>query len=122
MKKNIFIFSLILLTLPSVSFAALDGLSSLLQSTLGIVKMIIPIMFGLAFVYFFWGMGQFILHDAGNDKTRADGKQKMLWGVIAIFVMASISGIIFFIGDFTGIKPDVQMIKTGFTGDIAPNQ
>ena len=119
MKKNIFLL-LCACIIPSVSYAALDGITGLLNSVLNIVKMFIPIIFGLAVLYFFWGMGQFILNDAGNDKTRADGKQKMLWGVIALFVMASITGIIVFIGDSIGIKPDINMVKTGVSSDIAP--
>ena len=108
MKKNLLIILLASLIIPSVSFAALDGVTSLLNTILGIVKLVIPIMAGLAVVYFFWGMGQFILHDAGNDKTRAEGKQKMLWSVIALFVIFSIMGIIRFIGDSIGINTGIS--------------
>ncbi len=91
------------LLFPSVSFAALGGLTDLLNSTRVLINLVIPVIFGIAIIFFFWGTAQFIL-EAGNEKTRAEGKQKMLWGIIALFVMVSIYGIIHFIGSAVGIE------------------
>ena len=54
---------------------------------------IIKFIFALAFIYFFWGVGQSIL-SSGDEKGRAEGKQKMIWGIVALFVTASIWGIL----------------------------
>lgn len=105
MKKTHIIYIFAVLLLPSVSFAALNGLTGLLTAAKGLVNLIIPVLFGLSLIYFFWGLGQFILHDAGNDKTREDGKKKILWGIVALFVFISIFGIINWIGDTIGITP-----------------
>ena len=86
---------------PIISFASSGGVTDLLKSVGGIVKLIIPIMAGVAVVYFFWGCGQFILH-SDDEKTRENGKQKMLWGVIAIAVIFSIAGIIAWLGGILG--------------------
>ncbi len=86
---------------PIISSAAvpLSGVKSLLLSIKDIINTaVIPLMFALALIFFFWGMGQFILH-ANEEKTRTEGKQKMIWGVIALFVMLSIYGIIEWIGN-----------------------
>ena len=104
MKKYTIQALLLATLLPLVSFAApLEGLKTLLGSSIGILNIVIKLTFGLAIIYFFYGMGQFILH-SDEEKVREDGKQRILWGVIAIFVIASIMGIIAFIGDSTGIK------------------
>ncbi len=105
MKKYIHTYyvSLLAYILPATSFAALDGIKGLLTEVKGILKLIIPIVFGLAMVYFFWGIVQFIRKDAGNDKTREEGKQKIIWGVVALFIMFSILGILKTIGGLTGI-------------------
>lgn len=114
MKKNFFkILSptsyllLAILFLPSISFALFGGLKELLAGISKILNSLVPLLIGLAVLYFLWGLGQFILKDAGNDKTRAEGKQKMLWGVIALFVMISLYGIIKFIGDAVGIPTNI---------------
>lgn len=108
-KKNISMYVAVLsvLLFPVVSFAALDGLKGLLKDVGDILILTKPLLFGLAFLYFFWGMGQFILH-SGEQKTRDEGKQKMIWGIIALFVMMSILGLISFIGSSIGITPTMS--------------
>ncbi len=88
--------------LPVTTFAALDGLKTLLTSFGGLLNQVITLVFALAVLYFFWGIGQFVLH-AGDQKARDEGKKKIIWGVIALFVMVSIWGIIAFIGGIFGI-------------------
>ncbi len=78
---------------PVISFAALGGITNLLCAVLGILALLIKLVAALALVFFFWGGGQFILH-AGDAKAREEGKQKMIWSIIALFVMFSIYGIL----------------------------
>jgi hypothetical protein len=51
---------------------------------------ILPI---LAFVVFFYGLAKFILA-SGDLKKLEEGKGIMIWGLVAIFVLMSIVGII----------------------------
>lgn len=107
MKKNTFknLVLLSTLLLPAVSFAALTGLKSLLGDFSIILGQVWTLVIALAFVYFFWGLGQFILH-AGDQKARDEGKQKMIWGIIALFVIVSIGGILNFVGDLIDVRPN----------------
>ncbi|MCX6701768.1 MAG: hypothetical protein NTX96_01050 [Candidatus Zambryskibacteria bacterium] len=100
MKKNILSHTLLafIYFLPIVTFAALDGVRGLLVALKGILNSIVPVLFGLSLVYFLWGVVQFILHDAGNEKTRDEGKKKIMWGIVALFVFVSIYGILAAIG------------------------
>ena len=67
--------------------------------------LLIPITVGAALVYFLYGLAQFILV-SGDEKKLAEGKQKMVWGVIALFIMVSIWGIIGFLQkDILGSTP-----------------
>ncbi len=106
LNKRIYIALTSALALPVISFAALDSLRTLLTEFGGLINLAIRIVFGLAMAFFFWGGAQFILNDAASDKTREDGKKKMLWGVIALFVMFSIYGILMAIGNLIGISPN----------------
>ncbi len=114
--KNTFKYHLIGLSLlaPTFAFAALQGIKDLLGSFKTILQLIQPIVIGLAFVYFFWGMGQFILKDAGNEKSREEGKKKMLWGIIALFVVISIWPILGFISRTLGIGPIAPIPQVTF--------
>lgn len=110
------------LLVPTVSFAALDGLKGLLRDFDSIFDQIWTLVITLAFVYFFWGVGQFILN-AGEQKARDEGKQKMLWGVIALFVIMSIYGILGFISILTGIPmPGSTTTTSTNSGLYTPQQ
>ena len=106
MKKNLMKLSVALIALsPTLAFAALDGIKGLLRDVKDILKLVSPIVAAIAFIYFFWGVGQFILN-SGEQKARDEGKQKMLWGIIALFVIMSIYGILVFFGFAIGIDVD----------------
>lgn len=115
--NTILILVLTLLT-PSISYAALGGVRGLLIGVTGLLNLFIRVVFGFAVLFFFWGTGQFILN-AGVEKTRNEGKQKMLWGIIALFVMVSIFGIIRFAGSALGINVDTTFMGGGSGGDCA---
>lgn len=112
LNKNKIIYSAILLTAlsPFIAFAT-NGLQDFIGSIDGILRSLgIPLVTGVAIIYFFWGVGQFILH-SDEEKVREDGKQKMLWGVIALFVIFSILGILSFIKELLGL-PDIEVINS----------
>jgi len=68
---------------------------SLLRSAKDIVTgVIIPTVFTLAVLFFFYGIVKYIWSE-GNNKE--EGKRIMIWGVVALFVMSSIWGIVAFL-------------------------
>ncbi|MDQ5968911.1 MAG: hypothetical protein QG579_68 [Patescibacteria group bacterium] len=116
MKKHTIIKILLvqIYLIPVITLAAADGIKGLISDIGNVMGIMQPILLGLSVVYFFWGIGQFILHDAGSEKTREDGKRKMMWGVIAIFVFISINGILGWFGDLIGISvsPSTPSVTT----------
>ena len=58
-----------------------------------IVKPFIALLFVVAMFYFFWGIIEYIQGSADPAK-RSDGAQHMLYGLIGIFIMASVAGIL----------------------------
>ncbi len=117
MKKITYTVVIATLLTPFITYAApLGGLTDLIKAFGGIVNLLIPLVFGLALVFFFWGTAQFILN-AGDTKTRDEGKNKMLWGIVALFVMVSIYGILRFIGSTIGVGP--QQTQGGGGGGLS---
>lgn len=104
MKKAI-ITSLALGALPFVASAQseLGNIENIVQAIDRIVDLLIPIVFALAILFFFWGLAQFILA-ADDEGARASGRQKMIWGIVAIAVMASIWGLVEFLQNAFGIN------------------
>lgn len=58
-----------------------------------ILNPIIVLLFVLAFLYFLVGIVKLIA-GAGNEKVRETGKQNMLWGLVGMFIMFGVFGII----------------------------
>ena len=58
-----------------------------------IVNPIIYFLFALAFLYFLYGVLIFIIN-ADDESKRAIGKQHMFWGLIGLFIMVSVYGIL----------------------------
>jgi len=58
-----------------------------------IVNPIIYFIFALALLYFLYGVIIFI-KDADDETARDTGKKHMLWGIVGLFIMVSVYGII----------------------------
>ncbi len=88
---------------PALVFAQnaskVTGILNILQT---IVNTLVPIVMVLAVLYFFWGLAQYILA-AGSEDAKDKGKRIMIGGVIALFVMVSIWGLITWLGDVIGV-------------------
>jgi len=71
-----------------------------------VVNPLIILVSSLALLYFLWGVSKYILH-SGNEEKRGEGYQMMIYGVIALFVMVSVWGLVgvlsnTFLGGATG--------------------
>lgn len=71
---------------------------------LQIINPLIPVLVGIGLIVFFWGIIQFVLN-ADSEEKRSTGKQHMIWGIIGIFIMVSVWGIIRLLQDFFGAVP-----------------
>jgi len=73
---------------------------------------VIPLIFALAMVFFVWGVVKFFIINAGEEAKRAEGKQYMIWGIVALAVMLSIWGLVAVLGTTfnlnTTILPQVK--------------
>lgn len=79
------------------------------------VNQIVIILAGLSLLVFVWGVAKFIL-SAGDEKKVTEGKILMFWGVIALFVMVSVWGIIqLFYSDVFGGNIGVPKLPEGAT-------
>ena len=67
------------------------------------IGLLTPIIFAIAILYFFWGLAKFIMA-AGDEEARAQGKKVMIWGVVALFVMVSVYGLVQILGNIAGIN------------------
>jgi len=68
---------------------------------------IIPLIFALAVAMFVWGTVKFFVINADEEAKRAQGKQYMIWGIIALAVMLSIWGLVGILGKTFNLNTSV---------------
>ena len=83
----------LLLFLPGTAFAA-RTLRDLAGNIIDLINLIIPLLFALAILGFFWGLTYNFFLRPGSKEGQDAGKKIMLWGIVAMFVMASVWGIL----------------------------
>jgi len=73
-----------------------NNLRELVSIFIDLIQVALPVVVGFALIAFFWGLAKFIFRVGGDETAVNDGKSLMIWGVIALFVMISIWGILRF--------------------------
>lgn len=68
---------------------------------------VIPLMFAIATAFFVWGAIKFLIIGANDEKNREQGKQFMIWGIIALTVMLGVWGLVAILGDTFGLNTSV---------------
>ncbi len=94
---------------PVLAFAqALGNIDALVVAFGSIIKKVIPIVFALAIIYFFFGLIKFI-RSAGDPKAASEGKSIMIYGIIAIAVMISVYGLIVWLQTTFGVGTQTSL-------------
>ena len=66
-------------------------------------RYVIPLLFTLATAGFIWGLIQYFIN-AENEEKRKQGKSFMVWGLVALFVMISMWGLVGILSNTFGAK------------------
>ncbi|MEK7115699.1 MAG: hypothetical protein AAB858_00525 [Patescibacteria group bacterium] len=112
MKKIIYIGTLALF--PTVAFGArFNNLADLFNFFTNLINQaVIPLFVALAFVWFLWGIVMFV-KNATDETKRKEGKQFMIWAVIALFVMISVWGLVGVLTNIFDIRVGLPRFPTG---------
>ena len=74
-------------------FAYAQTIGTLFDAAIFLISGLIPLLIAIAVLVFFWGIVKFIFH-ADDERAVEEGKQLMVWGMIAIFVMVALWSIL----------------------------
>jgi hypothetical protein len=102
-------FNILHLFLPLVAEAQTPPIPPSVKAFVGkisteILNPLIALMFAVALMYFFYGIAVYIWNP-DNEDAREKGRVGMLWGIVGMFVMVSVFGIMWFIIRSIGADP-----------------
>ena len=100
--------------LPSLVAAqqtAAQGLLGTLALANRILNGLVGLLILVAILAFFWGLIKYLFSGGGEDKS--EGLKMMFYGVIAIFVMVSIWGIIRLLQNTFGVTKNTSITPDG---------
>ena len=100
------------------------GITCLLVKFQEFLNMLLPVLASLALVGFFYGLVKYVF-SAGDEDAKDQAKQVIIAGILALFLMAAIGGIIDFLlnatgtdgGAFGGNTFDPPTVDTGGSGN-----
>ncbi len=95
----------------NVAHASVDSFVASVNKV--IINPIIVFLFGLAVVYFLYGVFQFISNQ-DNEEAKTKGKSHMIWGIIGIVIMMgvfTILNIIMNTFNIQGINPEQGTVQ-----------
>jgi len=81
--------------------------------TCTIIQAVVPMFFALAIAGFVYGVTKYFLNP-DNEEKRKSGKSFMLWGIVTLFVIVSIWGLVgilsnTFLKDSPGVIPSLKI-------------
>ena len=110
LKLNIFSW-IVALFIPTFTFAdsgfsltaAGTNFKTVIGYVISVLSVLIPILVGAAFIVFFWRLSKFIL-SSNNQADIAKGKNYMIWGVLALFILITFKTIITLVSQDLGLN------------------
>jgi hypothetical protein len=107
MTKKFAYLSALLFTLPlAASAQTLQPLANLIGAIARLVGALVPILITMALVAFFWGLVKYLFGTKGGKDDVSSAKSLMIWGLVSLFVMVSVWGIVRLAQDALGVNPN----------------
>jgi hypothetical protein len=90
---------------PFITLAegAPGGLGGFIETIQGLATKVIPLIMVFATVVFLWGVLK-ILTAGGEEESLSEGKSYVMYGLIGLFIMSAVWGLVGIIGDTFGVK------------------
>ncbi len=93
-----------------VSAQTQSGLAGIFSRIMGLLTMLIPLIITLALVLFLWGIIKYVTAKGADD--HAGAIKTIVTGIIVLFVMVSVWGLVGIFGDTIGVNPGSGGIDT----------
>lgn len=102
--KRYKVFSVsVLMAFTPVIVLAVTTINSAVTTIGNIFDLVVPILMVVASVVFIWGIISYILA-AGSDDRKKEAKNLIIWGLVALFVIVAMWGLVQILGKTFGVE------------------
>ncbi len=91
MRTARIILSLLIATTPALAYAASDTLMTIAQSVSSYIDSAVLLLIAFGIVVYFYGL---MMNISSTEKGQQKRKDLYIWGIVVLFVMVSIWGIV----------------------------
>ena len=84
--------------MPMIAFAQVTNFAEALGVIQGLLNGLLPVLVAFAVAVFSWGVLKYI-RASDNPEQRTEGRELMIYGIVAIFIMVSLWGLVNIIVD-----------------------
>jgi len=96
----------------------MQNLTDIIQTLTGLALSVVPVLASLALLYFFGGIAVSIFN-AGDKDGIKKGRERMLWGFIALFFILSLGGLVYLL-DNTFFRNSLHTTPSSFPSNRFP--
>jgi hypothetical protein len=80
------------LTLVQAQTGRVEDFDSFISFVFKVINALIPVIISLAVLVFIWGVFRYVV--SSDEEAKGKGKNMMLWGIVGLFVMVSVWGLV----------------------------
>ena len=92
------------------SSSEIDDLGTLITFVICVImKALVPLAFAFAIIFFITGVIKYVIN-ADNETKRKEGGKFILWGIIALFAMLSVWGLVAVLGNTFGVETAIPQL------------
>ncbi|MFA6430301.1 MAG: pilin [Candidatus Paceibacterota bacterium] len=92
MKKLLIAVSTFAMPFVAMAQAKVNSIWDLFAMASAVLNKLVPFIISLAVVYFIWGVFRYAV--AGDEEKKKEAKTQIIWGIVGIFVMVSVWGLV----------------------------
>lgn len=76
----------------SAAAASINNLQGIVDFIKNLLNTLLPLIIAAAVVYFVYGIARYVM--AGDDDAKAAAKNKIIYGIVGLFIMISVWGLV----------------------------
>jgi len=85
-----------------------ENFQDLINRMVNLISLMVPVLISLAVLIFLYGVMTYIWN-GGNQAKREEGRNFIIWGIIGLFVMVSVWGLVNLLSDTFNLDTNVTI-------------